>query len=215
MLRSIKAVRWVLAILSLAGGLGSAAACGGGDILFEDTFETLDPTWGMSNSAFSGGPGGLTVMLEPESYFTPLSQTSFYEDVEVCASFAVNATEGALPYSGLAFWSVDNSNYYVLNIFLGTKTFAVYRLQKGKQLTPVRPTKSEAIKQGPGAVNELSVALKGNRAKISINGEAVVAFNGMPPKDGSLVGLDLGGGGGDEPAKSVTIRDFQVRALAE
>ena len=87
---------WRLLVLSagiiIAGG-GSALACGGGKLLFEDKFETLDPSWGFDKHvpARSNGPGGLVYKMPPDYSFALLNQSSLYDNYEVCAVFVTDA----------------------------------------------------------------------------------------------------------------------------
>ena len=67
---------------------------------------------------------------------------------------------------------------------------------------------SDAIKKGEGAVNQIKVVTKGNKATISINGKEVISLSGQPPQGGSLVGFKVASG--PEGANSVAFSDFQV-----
>ena len=76
-------------------------------------------------------------------------------------------------------------------------------------------TKAEAVKTESGAVNHLSIAVKGNQVTVTINDTKVTEFKGIPPKGGGLVGLDFGSSEGDSGPTTSTFANFQVRALAE
>jgi hypothetical protein len=155
-------------ILAMAALAGSASACGQGELLFEDTFETLDPGWNFALSDNAKvGPEGLVLEYQPNSYFLALSQAGYLEDLEICGEFAIQFKEGSNAYGGLAFWAADRDNFYAVDIFPNFGTFAVYRTQKGKLLTPVPITNEASIKKEPGATNEISLVTQGSAASSS------------------------------------------------
>lgn len=193
----------------------SAAACGAGKVLFEDKFASLDPSWNMSatNDTRSVGPDGLSFKMKPNTAYTYLNQTGFYDDYEVCADVVMQFDAKSNGYLGIAFWGVDNDNLYILDVSPIVGQFAVYRGQKGKFLQPIKWGGSAAIKTGTGVTNAISVAVKANHAVITINGQKVAEFNGQPPDGGSLPGVDFSTSKNDQVETVETVQNFQIRAL--
>ena len=199
-------------LLALAAGQ-PAAACGSGAILYEDKMTgPEDESWGWGeDSARSIGPKGVSWKLDPNTTWTTLNQTSLYTDFEVCATIKMDYPEKSAGYVGLAFWGVDSKNNYTVDLFPADGAVAVYRAQNSKFLKPVPYFKSDAVKKGQGAANEVSIVVVGKHAVISINGKKVKEFNGIPPTDGGLVGLDFGTVSDDSGPSTLTYSDFQVR----
>jgi hypothetical protein len=216
MIRGICTATFPLILLvSLLPGAQTAFACSNGKLLFEDKFQTLDLAWGIAplDSSHSVGADGLVYNLAPSTNFVFLSQTSYYDNYEVCAQFSTKFPEKANVYVGLAFWGSDNSNVYELDVFPGNGNYAVFRAQGNKYLKPVPFTVDPAVVKDQNGINELSTTVNGNHAVVSINGKKVAEFNGIAPDGGSLVGLNIGADKGDTGPSVVTIKDFQVRAL--
>ena len=74
---------------------------------------------------------------EPNTSFSPLNQTSLYEDFELCVKVSATYPETSGGWIGLTFWGIDSSNNYSVDIFPADGGIAVYRLQNGKTLKPV------------------------------------------------------------------------------
>ena len=50
-------------------------------------------------------------------------------------------------------------------------------------------TKSEMVKSGLDALNEIMVTMNGNLAAFYVNGQKVFEFRGQPPRNGGSIGL--------------------------
>ncbi len=194
-----------------------AHGCGSGPLLYEDTMAAADAVWGRgmleNDPPRTFGPNGVTFTIEAKEWVTLINQASLYEDVEICVSTASKIPQEGEAWASLAFWGTDTKNVYSFTVFPANGTFAVYRMQRGKLLTPMPWTKHEAIKRTPGAINELSAVLNGNVATLSINGVKVSDFNGFPPKGGSMVGIDFGSNEQLSSPATVSFTKFQVREL--
>lgn len=200
----------------LLGSVDVAWSCGTGNVLFEDKFDTIDPSWALpEDPARSNGPDGLSFKWDPNKSLTPLNQSGYYENYEVCADVSMKFPENGAGSIGIAFWGIDSTNYYVLDVSPVSGQFAVYRSQKGKYLTPIKWTANEAVKTGQGAVNHLSVVVNGNKATITINDKKVAEFKGQPPQGGSLPGLDLYTDKGDSGPSTLSVANFEVRDLPQ
>ncbi len=212
----VKLSAYVLGLtLSALAMVQSAMACGSGKILFDDRFASSDPTWNMSaiNEFRSFGANGLTFKMKPNTVYTYLNQSGYYDDYEICADVTMQFDAKSNGYLGIAFWGIDTDNLYILDVSPAVGQYAVYRGQKGKFLQPIKWADAAAIKTGTGATNALSVAVKGNRAVITINGQKVAEFNGQPPEGGSLPGIDFSTGKNDKTDSVESMQNFEVRAL--
>ncbi len=217
-MKSLSGLPILAAVVGMfAAAASPALACGTGKVLYEDKFETLDPSWSFpeTDTTRSVGPGGLTYKWEPNNISTKLSQFGYFENYEVCADIAMQYPDKGNGFLGIAFWGVDADNYYVMDVTPVYGNFAVYRLQKGKFLKPIAWTNSAAIKTGPGVVNQLSVAVNGNKAVITINGQKVAEFKGQAPDGGSLAGIDLTTGTDDTGPSTLILSNFEVREVAQ
>ena len=203
----------VCLLCSTAGAL----ACGDGDVLFEDKLQTPDPSWNLdgNNPNRTTGPNGATWTVQPDTSVSPLNQSSFYEDFEVCVTGSMAEPSKSGGWVGVAFWGTDTSNVYIADVFPRDGSFGIFRLQNNKLLKPVSVRKNDAIKTEANAQNEISVVGKGNHAILTINGKKVIEFNGIPPQGGGLVGIDFGAPKDDAGDSKVTFTNFQVRTPAE
>lgn len=176
-----------------------------------------ESSWGFAaeDDTRTYGPSGATWVVQPNSSWSPLNQTSLYDDFELCAKVSMDYPETSNGWVGVTFWGVDSSNNYSVDIYPKDGGIGVFRLQKGKALKPAPYQTSDAVLKDPKAVNEISVVVKGKHATVTVNGKQVVEFNGIPPEGGGLVGIDLGTGSEDSGPSSITFADFQVRALPE
>jgi hypothetical protein len=198
---------------SLYLGVQQAAACGDGNLLYEDKMQSSeDESWGWpQDPTRSIGTAGVSWKLEPNVAWTSFNQTSFYNDFEVCVDLATQYPEKSGGFLGVAFWGTDGKNNYTVDLFPADGGIGVYRRQNGKYLRPVPYFKSDAVKKEPGATNELSVITIGKHAIISVNGTKVKEFNGIPPVDGGLVGVDFSTISTDSGPSTFTYSNFQVR----
>lgn len=212
--------RVIVSVLALFLGfifatLDWAAACGTGKLLLEDKFDSLDPAWGFSekNDERSNGADGLTYKLPPGENVDLLNQSGLNENYEVCATFVTDLPEDSGAYVGVNFWSVDYDNDYEAAIFPAEGTFAVYREQNKRSLTPVSVTDSAAINKGLKATNEVSVAVNGNKATLAINGKTAITFSGFPPDGGSLFGFNFGVSKKAKGPSTIVLKTIQLREL--
>ena len=95
-------------LLALAGGAQQAAACGNGNILYEDPMTSEDESWGLVNdTTHTVGPEGMTWTLDPNVTWTTFNQTSLYTDFEICVQTKVEYPDKSGGYVGVSFWGVD------------------------------------------------------------------------------------------------------------
>ena len=199
-----------VAILAMAMSvvLVAVTACLAANVLFEDKFTSLDPSWGAPGPTMDVKDGKLIITPEKNNILTILNQANVYpNDME--ASFAMTFVKVQTPTwgSGLVFWAKDYNEYYALMI--NTEGFfAVQRGVAGRSLLPVAWRQFDTLKKGEGAENQFKVVTKGNKATISINGKEAVSFSGQPPQGGTLIGFKVASG--PEGVNSVAFSNFQL-----
>ena len=195
-------------MMAMAVVLLAVTASLAGKVLFEDKFTSLDPSWGAPGPIMDAKDGKLIITPEKNTSQTILNQANvFPNDVE--SDFTMTFVKAPAPTwgSGLVFWAKDYNEYYAV-LINAEGWFAVQRYVAGRYLLPVAWRESDAIKKGEGAVNQVKVVTKDNKATISINGKEVISLSGQPPQGGSLIGFKVASG--PEGANSVAFSDFQV-----
>ena len=179
------AVMTALSILPM----GTALACQGSEVLFEDSFATLEPTWGTADDSFFIDSDRLTIMPGYDQYYSALSTMGTYLDADICIDLeAIKADPEGNSFAGLIFWAIDYDNYYYL-VVTAEQSVGVFRRQRGRVLPQLRWTRTDALKPGNGAVNQLRVVTVGNTASIYVNGQFYAAMKGQPPSDGQQIGV--------------------------
>ena len=168
-----------------------------GEILYEDNFTNLDPSWGTPSERLSVKDGKLTLKPAPNTTESVLNQSNVFDDADIRIEVVVPAGDANVP-GGLIFWAKDHSNFYCLCID-AAGYFKISRYVTDRWLQPVGWTENEAINKGTGQVNKLRVVTKGHQATAYINDKQVTAFEGQPPPGGGCVGVS---GGSPENAEN-------------
>ena len=180
------------AALLLAGGAPAAAVCPGPDVLFQDQFETLQPTWGEASPAIRIDNGQLVLAPPAGTYVWAVNSAGLYDDVDMCVSVVtVTGLDDTMAKAGPVFWYEDVNNFYVFEIAPNGKA-SVWRRQRGKWLAQVKWQDVESANKGDGAVNELRVTTTGGDATLFVNGAEFSRFSGSPPENGQQIGLFAG-----------------------
>ena len=180
-----------------------------GEILFEDNFTNLDPSWGIPGERLSVEDGKLTLKPAPDTTQSILNQANVFDDADIRVEVILPAGDASVP-GGLIFWAKDHSNFYCLCID-AAGYFKISRYVTDRWLQPVGWSENEAINKGIGQVNKLRVVTKGRQATAYINDKQVATFNGQPPQGGGCVGVS---GGSPENAQNTwQFRNLQVIAL--
>jgi hypothetical protein len=188
--------RILVAALMLAGVANTALACQGSKVLFEDKFDSADPTWGPESDKFKIGGGQAVVRPPGGLYFWSWNTGFLFEDADICYSSTMldKPTDPTLSYGGLMFWVADNENFYTF-ITASNGYFKVGRRLSGNWVTdPIGWTVSPSLKQGPGQANTVRVKLEGNQVTAEINGTKAVTFKAQPPDRPSAIGILSGSG---------------------
>lgn len=178
----------VVMVLSV-GSTEAALACQGTEVLFEDSFATLDPTWGTAEDAFFVEDGQLTIMPGYDEYYSALNTMGTYEDIDLCFNLeAIKADPEGNSFAGLIFWAIDYDNYYYV-VVTAEQSIGVFRRQRARVLPQLRWATFDGLKPGNGVVNELRVVTLGNAATIYVNGQEYGTIKGQPPSDGQQIGV--------------------------
>lgn len=178
-----------LAAALSVGSVETALACQGSEVLFEDTFETLDPTWGNPDDAYFLENNQLTIMPGYDEYYSALNTMGTYEDMDLCFNLeAIKADPEGNSFAGLIFWAIDFDNYYYV-VVTAEQSIGVFRRQRGRVLPQLRWATFDALKPGNGVVNEIRVVTVGNMATIYVNGVEYRSLKGQPPSDGQQIGV--------------------------
>lgn len=204
--------KWMVALLAAAAWTvaGVAAqACQSKTLVYEDTFERFEPTWGSEDFDYYVEDGKLLVDAYEDLETAVFNQFSYYYDsADICVTVTnTDVKKSDDTTASIVFWVVDYDNYYACLIDPQGQA-AIFRVQKGKLLFQVKWTKFDAVKKGEGATNDLRVLVKGKSATFFVNGKQFRQFNGVPPKDGWTVGVRAFGAGDD--GVTYAFDDFKV-----
>src|SRR3984957_11953428 len=195
----------LVALLLLAPILSALA----GEILYEDNFTNLDPSWGTPSERLSVKDGKLTLKPVPNTTQSILNQSNVFDDADIRVEVNMPAGDANVP-GGLIFWAKDHSNFYCLCID-AAGYFKISRYVTDRWLQPVGWIESEAIKKGIAQVNRLRVVTKSHQATAYINDQRVATFTGQPPQGGGCVGVS---GGSPENAQNTwQFTDLEVMDL--
>jgi hypothetical protein len=180
----------LLAVTMLLGGHGAAlAVCQGSSILFQDSFERLQPTWGEGTDSFKVENSQLVVSPAADTYFWTANSANLYDDIDMCVTMTTIAgVDPAESKAGLVFWYVDVNNFYVFELAPNGKA-SVWRRQRGKWLSQVNWKDAKGANAGDRAINELRVTTVGSRATLYVNDNEFEELTGSPPDNGQQVGI--------------------------
>ena len=180
------------ASLLLAGVGPAAAVCPGLDVLFEDQFEALQPTWGQANASLKIDNGQIVLSPAAGTDVWVANNAGLYDDIDMCVT--VTTVAGGEPTeakAGAIFWYQDVNNFYVFEIAPNGKA-SVWRRQRGKWLAQVEWQDAPNANKGDGGVNELRVTAVGGDATFYVNGTEFRKLAGSPPENGQQIGLFAG-----------------------
>jgi glucose/mannose transport system substrate-binding protein len=168
----------------------------GGEVLYEDNFTNLDPSWGTPGEILSVKEGKLVLKPALNTTQSVLNQSNVFEDADTEVQMTLSGGDPLVP-GGLIFWAKDYSNFYCLCIN-ANGLFKISHFVVDRWLNPVGWTESDAINKGVGQTNKLRVVTKGRQATAYINDKEVVTINGQPPQGGGCVGISGGSAEGSQ-----------------
>jgi hypothetical protein len=181
-----------MAVLLMTSGV--ALAClGKNDPALDDNFTKPDPGWPSGDNVSTTTQG--LVVKPPVNGSTWVVNSNYTMDgSDLCVTVALPATlptpanEDTVGDVGVLFWKRDNDNYYMAAISPDGLA-VVSRYLNGQWLTIVNPARSDAVKIGPGAVNEIEVTNRGNAGNLYVNGTELADFRGQAPPGGGPPGI--------------------------
>src|ERR1700726_668583 len=182
-----------------------------GEILYEDKFTNLDPSWGIPGERLSVEDGKLTLKPAPDTTQSILNQANVFDDADIRVEVILPAGDASVP-GGLIFWAKDHSNFYCLCID-AAGYFKISRYVTDRWLQPVGWIENEAIDKGVGQVNKLRVVTKGRQATAYINDKQVTTFYGQPPPGGGCIGVS--GGSAENAQNTWQFTNLQVMAVPQ
>ncbi len=200
---------WIFAIVAVLL-LSSVRHVFGGDILYEDDFTNLDPSWGTPGDILSVKDGKLILKPALNTTQSVLNQSNVFDDADIELEVTLSAGDPVVA-GGLIFWAKDYSNFYCLCID-ASGSFKISHFVTDRWLTPVGWTESDAINKGVGQVNKLRVVTKGRQANAFINDKPVITINGQPPQGGGCVGIS--GGSAQDSQNTWQFANLRVIATA-
>src|SRR6516165_2743050 len=194
----------LIAVILLTKVLSVAA----GEVLYEDSFTSLDPSWGTPGERLSVKDGKLTLKPALNTTQSILNQSNVFDDADISVEVTMPAGDANVP-GGLVFWAKDYTNFYCLCID-ATGHFKISRYVTDRWLQPVAWTENEAVKKGIGQVNKLRVVTKARQGTAYINDKQVTIFNGQPPPGGGCVGIS--GGSAENSQNTWQVANLRVIA---
>jgi len=182
-----------LAIVTLLAGIGPAAAvCPGLDVLFQDSFDVLQPTWGQASAAARIDNGQLVLNPAVGTYTWVANNAGVYDDIDMCVTMTtVTGIDPTQAKAGPIFWYQDVNNFYVFEMAPNGKA-SVWRRQRGKWLAQVAWQDAPSANKGDAASNELRVTTVGDDATFYVNGTEFKKVAGSAPEKGQQIGLFAG-----------------------
>src|ERR1700757_4495632 len=126
-----------------------------GDVLYEDDFTNLDPSWGTPGDILSVKDGKLVLKPALNTTQSVLNQANVFEDADIEVEVTLSSGDPVVA-GGLIFWAKDYSNFYCLCID-ANGSFKISHFVTDRWLFPVGWTESDAVNKGLGQVNKLRV----------------------------------------------------------
>jgi glucose/mannose transport system substrate-binding protein len=184
------------------------------EVLYEDKFINLDPSWGVPSEILGVKDGKLTLKPALNTTQSVLNQSNVFHDADISVDVTMSAADTNAPGGldvpgGLIFWARDYGNFYCLCID-GIGSFKISQYVANQWLTPVSWTENKAVNKGLEQVNRLRVVTKGDEATAYINDKQVVKIKGQPPPGGSRIGIS----GGSAKSSRTTWQFANLKVIA-
>jgi hypothetical protein len=188
---------------------GAAMACQGSTVVIEDQFADDSGGWDPSDAVTFAE--GMTIDIGAEyTNFKELNVAFAVGDADICADIAFPTGASNNPAGGLMFWSIDYSNFYLLQVSQAGSA-SLWRLKDGKW-GKLYSADVAGIKKEPGAVNSLRVTLKGNTITAYVNGEKFRTQKAQAPKGDSQFGVyvQVDQAAADAAGRTFTVKSYKV-----
>jgi hypothetical protein len=195
-------------LLAMVAATPAAAVCPGPTVLYQDSFEQLQPTWGEPSDAVKVVNGALQLLPAVGDYIWVVNNAGVYDDVDMCVSVTpVTSIDPTQAKAGVIFWYEDVNNFYVFELAPNGKA-SVWRRQRGKWLAQIDWQEAASANKGDGASNELRVTTVGDDATFYVNGTQFKKLSGSAPDKGQQIGLFAGSP--DKAAATFAFDDLKV-----
>jgi hypothetical protein len=179
-------------LLMLAGAGPAAAVCPGLEVLYQDSFDQLQPTWGEPSAAVKAEGGALTLSPPVGSYVWVVNSAGTYDNVDMCVSVTtMSGKDATQAKAGPIFWYKDVNNFYAFELAPNGRA-SVWRRQRGKWLAQVDWQDVASANKGDNATNEMRVTTVGDDATFYVNGTQFKKLSGSAPDGGQQIGLFAG-----------------------
>jgi hypothetical protein len=179
-------------VLFVAAHGPAAAVCPGSDVLFQDQFASLQPTWGDPTPAIRIENGQLVLNPPVGTYTWAANSAGVYDDIDMCVTMTtVTGIDPTEAKAGPIFWYTDVNNFYVFELAPNGKA-SVWRRQRGKWLAQINWQDAPSANKGDAATNELRVTTVGDDATFYVNGTEFRKISGSAPENGQQIGLFAG-----------------------
>ena len=130
-------------------GAAVVQACESKTVVYEDSFDRLEPTWGWEDLDYYAEDGELFIEAYEDEATRVFNQFSYYSiSADICVtatSFDIKKADEAT--ASVLFWGADYDNYYAFLIAPQGEA-AVFRMQKGKMLFQDPVDQFDAVKKG-------------------------------------------------------------------
>jgi glucose/mannose transport system substrate-binding protein len=183
----------------------------GAEVLYEDDFTNLDPSWGTPGEILSVREGKLVLKPALNTTQSVLNQSNVFDDADVELQITLSNGDPGVP-GGLVFWAKDYSNFYCFCID-ANGSFKISHFVIDRWLNPVGWTESDSINKGVSQTNKLRVVTRGRQASAYINGKEVITITGQPPQGGGCVGIS--GGSAQDSQNTWEFARLRVIAIAQ
>ncbi len=165
-----------------------------GALAFVDDFSPPDPGWGQAGPLRFFRDRQMVLKPEPGKIEPWIYEPLLYSSATICADITSpppGGEDGAA--AGIIFWASNDRNYHIAQ-FYPDGTYSLWRKIDGEWATVIPRTAASAIRQGPGAVNRMKVAINHDAVTVMINDATVITFHGQPRESGGAVGFYAGAG---------------------
>ena len=89
----------------------------GGDVLYEDNFTNLDPSWGTPGEILSVKEGKLVLKPALNTTQSVLNQSNVFDDADTEVTITLSSGDPIVP-GGLIFWAKDYGNFKLMSAAL-------------------------------------------------------------------------------------------------
>ena len=209
----MKARFWThcVCVLTTLLSLAPFAEVSSAQVLYEDNFTNLDPSWGTPGEILSVREGKLVLKPALNTTQSVLNQSNVFDDADIELQITLSNGDPGVP-GGLVFWAKDYSNFYCFCID-ANGSFKISHFVIDRWLNPVGWTQSDSINKGVGQTNKLRVVVKGRQAAAYINDKEVITISGQPPQGGGCVGIS--GGSAQDSQNTWEFANLRVIAIAQ